>query len=168
MKALSLVTTLLALGLIAPAHVAYAFDMNELIEAAKDGNGTYVETHSSASTGGQTARSGEQVITGEAHASSHTEINAGPDGGEVTVKIETRENGETTTKEFTQKIPKGEGVHVEATAESKDGETNAEVKVNGDAVEAEAKHTATTSVVGFFTETIPSFFKKVVGFFTGF
>jgi hypothetical protein len=167
MKAFSLVTTLLALGLIVPAHAAYAFDLDTMIEAAKDGNGTYVETHSSASTGGQTASGGENVQTGDAHASSYTEINAGENGGQVKVKVETTENGETETKEYTQEIPKGEGVKVEATAEAKDGESSSEVKVNGEVLEATNSPVAATTsvVVDFFTDTIPDLFKKVVGFF---
>lgn len=167
MKIFSLVSTLIALGLIAPAHAVYAFDLDSMIEAAKGGNGTYVETHSSVSTGGQTSHGGENVQTGDASVSSHTEIHAGEDGGTVKVKIETTENGETKTKEFMHDIPKGEGVKVEANAESTDGEASSEVKVNDEVLEVKSEtHSATTSaVVGFFTETIPGLFKKVVGFF---
>ncbi len=169
MKILSLITTLLTIGSLMPT-AAYALDIDALIDAAKEGNGTYVETHSSVSTGGQTVKSGESVQTADAHASSYTEINAGSDGGTVTVEIETSENGETSTKEYTQAIPKGEGVHVEANAESKGGESNAEVKVNGEVVEGET-HTASASsafnekVTLLFTEKIPNLFKKVFSLF---
>lgn len=165
MKTFSLVSTLIALGIIVPVHAAYAFDLESMIEAAKNGNGTYVETHSSASTGGQTAGSGETVQTGDVSASSYTEINANNEGGQVKVKIETSENGETKTAEFTQEIPKDEGVKVEATAESVEGASKSEVKVNDQVVETKTETHATTSVVvDFFTETIPDLFKKVVGF----
>lgn len=169
MKTFSLVSTFLALGLIVPAHAAYAFDLDSIVEAAKE-NGMYVETHSSVLTGGQTAKSGESVQTGDARASSYMEIRADNDGGEVKVKVETTQNGETQAQEYTAPIPKGVGVTVEASAEANDGESNAEVKVNGEVVEtseaAESPVADTTSVVvDFFTETIPSLFKKVVGFF---
>lgn len=166
MKTFSLVTTLLALGIAVPAHAAYALDLDALIEAAKNGNGTYVETHSSASTGGHNASSGETVQTGDVSASSYTEINANNEGGQVTVIVETSENGETKTSEYTEDIPKGGGVKVEAKAESVDGASHAEVKVNDEVVDVHTEtHSVTTSlVVDFFTETIPDLFKKVVGF----
>lgn len=168
MQVFSLVTTLIALGLLVPAHTAFAFDMDALIEAAKNGNGTYVETHSSASTGGQSASGGETTTTGEARASSYTKINANNDGGTVQVKIDASSDGKTKTTEYTEEIPKGEDVKVKATAESKDGEASGEVKVNGEVVEAEEameSHATTSLVVDFFIETIPDLFKKVVGFF---
>lgn len=172
MKIFSLVSTLVALGLLAPAHAAYALDMDALIEAAKNGDGTYVETHSSVSTGGQTAKGGESVQTNDASASSYTEIISGEDGGEVKVKIETSENGETETKEFTAPIPKGEGVSVEVNAESKDGEASAEVKVDGEVVETDSNESQTasaavsTKISLLFTEKIPSFLKKIFSFFS--
>jgi hypothetical protein len=162
---------LIAVGIVAPAGAAYAFDLDAMIEAAKNGNGTYVETHSSASTGGQTAKSGESVQTGDAGASSYTEIHANGEGGTVKVNVETTENGTTNTKEYTQQIPKGEGVKVEANAESKDGESDAEVNVNGEVVDSEIQ--TASALVAFnekisllFTEKIPSFFKKLFSFFT--
>jgi len=168
----SLITTLLTIGVLAPIGAAYALDIDEMIEAAKNGNGTYVETHSSVSTGGQTAKGGENVQTGDAHASSYTEIRADNNGGEVKVKIETSENGETKTKEFTQEIPKG-GVKVEANAESKDGKSSAEVKVNGEVVEADSNVSQAASVSAavsakislLFTEKIPNLFKRMLGIF---
>lgn len=159
-------TTLIALGLLVPAHTAFAFDLGAMIEAAKNGNGTYVETHSSASTGGQTARSGESIQTRDVSASSYTSINANNEGGEVHVKVEATENDETKTTEYTEDIPKGEGVKVEATAVAADGEATSEVIVYDEVVEQATESHATTSVVvDFFTETIPDVFKKVLGFF---
>jgi hypothetical protein len=171
MKTFSLVTTLLTLGLIAPAHAAYALDMDALIEAAKNGDGTYVETHSSVSTGGQTARGGENVQTGDASASSYTEINAGNDGGTVKVKVETSENGKTQTKEYSQDIGAGDSANVQVNAESKDGESNVEVNVDGEVVESDSQTASVAASVGakvslLFTEKIPSFFKKLFGFFS--
>lgn len=170
MQIFSLVSALVAVGLIAPVGAAYAFSIDDMIEAAKNGNGTYVETHSSVSTGGQTVRGGTSVQTGDASASSYTEIISGEDGGEVKVKIETSENGETNTKEFTAPIPKGEGVTVEANAESVDGESNAEVKVDGEVVGSNESQMASAAVGAkislLFTEKIPSFFKKLFSFFT--
>ena len=171
MKFLSLVSALLAIGMITPAGTAYAFSFDELVEAAKNGNGTYVESHSSVSTGGETVHSGESVQTGDAHASSYTEINAGPDGGEVKVKIETSENGETKSQEYSQQIPKGEGVNVEASATSENGESNTEVKVNGEVVETEsqtASAAVSTRISLLFTEKIPSYFKKFLNLFAFF
>lgn len=166
MQAFSLVTTLIALGLLVPAHTAFAFDLDAMIEAAKAGNGTYVETHSSASTGGQTARSGENIQTGDVSASSYTSINANNEGGQAQVQVETTQNGETKTTEYSEDIPKGEGVQVEVKAEAKNSEATSEVLVNNEVVEQATKAHATTSVVvDFFTETVPDIFKKVVGFF---
>lgn len=167
MKTVPLVSTLIALGVVIPAHATYALDMDELVQAAMDGNGTYVETHASASSGGQTSQGGT-MQTSDVSASSYSEIITGTEGGEVNVKVETSENGETLAKEFTQEIPAGEGVKVQATAESTDGEAAIEVKVNDEVVETGAAATAaatTSAVADFFTETIPGFFKKVVGFF---
>lgn len=158
---------MLALGLMAPG-ATYALSIGDIIEAAKNGNGTYVETNASVSTGGQTAGSGESVQTGDAHASSYTEINAGPDGGEVKIKIETTKNGETTTEEYSQPIEKGEGVKVEANASVNDGESESEVKVNGDVVEPaplEAKGSLIGEISLLFTEKIPNLFKKVFSLF---
>lgn len=171
MKFFSLISTLITIGLVVPAGNAYAFlDMDEMIEAAKNGNGTYVETHSSVSTGGQTAKSGETVTTGDAHASSYTEIRADNNGGEVKVKMETTENGETKTTEYTKPIEKGENVKVEANAESKDGESSAEVKVNDAIVEPESSESHASARVSakvslLFTEKIPHFVKKFFSLF---
>jgi hypothetical protein len=173
----SLITTLITIGLLAPAGASYAFSIQEMIEAAKGGNGTYVESHSSVSTGGQTVKNGETVITGDSSASSHVEtrINAGNNGGEVSVKVETSENGKTETKEFTQPIKEG-GVKVEANAEIKNGEYKAEVKVNDEPVEASQSSKAGAQVASvspvtseskvslLFTTRIPDFFKKLFGF----
>jgi len=171
MKTFSLVTTLLALGLIAPAGSAYALDLDAIIEAAKE-NGTYVETHSSASTGGQTVRGGESIKTNDASASSHTEINAGSNGGSVKVKIETSKNGETQTKEYSQEIPAG-GVKVEANATADDGGSSAEVKVDGKVVEGESQTASAGAAFNakvslLFSEKIPRFVKKFLNLFAWF
>ena len=169
----SLITTLLTIGIIVPG-ATYAFSMDDIIEAAKAGNGTYVETHSSVSTGGQTATGGENVQTGDANASSYTEINAGPDGGEVKIKIETGANGETKTQEFTQPIEKGEGIKVEANASIKDGDSESEVKVNDEEVASNSNNSQTASasvaisskISLLITQKIPLFFKKIFSFFS--
>lgn len=164
----SLITTLLTIGLVAPVG-AYAFDMDAIIEAAKNGNGTYVETNSSVSTGGQRAGSGESVQTGDAHASSHTEIHANDDGGEVKVKIETSKNGETKTEEYSQPIEKGKGVDVRVNASVTDDESKTEVTVDGDKKETNESHTSSATAafettISFFSEKIPNVFKRVFSF----
>jgi hypothetical protein len=175
MKFFSLVTTLLTLGLLAPAGAAYAFvDIDSIIEAAKAGNGTYVESHSSASTGGQTAANGQSVTTGDVSASSHTEtrINAGNNGGSVQVKVETSKNGETKTEEYSNPIEKGESVKVEVSARATDEESSAEIKVNGEGVDANEETTTTedesvtfeSKVKLLFSTSIPNVFKKAVSF----
>jgi len=178
----SLITTLLAFGLIWPA-ATYAFTIEELIEAAKAGNGTYVESHSSVSTGGQTARSGETVVTGDSSASSHVEtrINSNNEGGTIDIKIETSKNGEVKTTEYSKQIEKDKSVRIDANAEVTDTDSKVQIEIDGEAVESEttektaetpAENNVASVIIAseskfslLFTEKIPSAFKKVLSFF---
>lgn len=154
----------------------YAMSVEEMIEAAREGYGTVVESHSSASTGGQRASSGESVTTGDVSASSHTEtyINANGSGGEVKVKTETTKNGVTETNEYSKKIEPGAGANVKANARATDKETSSEVNIDGKIMEAVATTNpaqaqlatnVTADIGAFFTTSVPSFFKKVFSFF---
>lgn len=173
----SLITTLIALGLIAP-HATYAMSIHEIIENAKAGSGIYVESHSSASTGGQTAAAGQTVTTGDASASSHVEIRSDTSGGSVKVNVSTSGNGTTTVQEYTQPIEAGIGAKVEVNASSKNGESKTEVKVNDTTIEPTQKTAAATTsapvptpivsqskFVTFFSVKIPGIFKQLFSFF---
>lgn len=136
----SLITTLLTIGILAPVGTAYAFvDVDALIEKAKQGQGTYVESNSSVSTGGQTARSGETVTTGDVSASSHTEtvIKADGSGSSVHVETSTTENGVTKKQTLSKDFAPEETVHVNANASSENGQATSEIKVNDTVIEAD-------------------------------
>ena len=182
MTLFSLVTTLLAFGLLAPTGTVYADHwIDGIIESAKAGYGTVIiENNSSVSTGGQTAASGQTVTTGDVSASSHTEtrINANDSGGSVQVNIQKTVNGETVKESYEQEIAPNEPVHVEvnAKATSVRGETTSEtsVELNGEAQQPQAEthenapEDAGFEIATFFTASVPNFFKKVVGFFWSF
>jgi hypothetical protein len=180
MTLFSLITTLVAFGLLAPSGTVYADHwIDEMIESAKAGNGTVVESHSSASTGGQTAASGQTVTTGDASASSHTEtrINTNGSGGTVEVKIQKTVNGETVKEEYTKTVEPNEPVRVEVNAEarSEDGieKATSSVNVNGEtqSPQSETKTTgadAAFEISTFFTASVPNFFKRIASFFWDF
>ncbi len=161
------------LTIIASPFTTQAFSVEEIIESARAGNGTVVESHSSASTGGQTAASGQSVTTSDSSASSHTEtrINTNGNGGTVEVKVEKTENGVTTKEEYSKPIAPNEPVHVDvnvaASSDEKSAETN--VLVNEEAQASEDSSTAAKSEIStFFTASVPGFFKKVFSFFVWF
>lgn len=180
MTLFSLITTLLAFGLIAPSGTVYADHwIDEMIESARAGNGTVVESHSSVSTGGQTAASGQTITTGDASASSHTEtrINANGSGGIVEVMIEKTVNGETVKEEYQKEVKPGEPVHVEVSSEasSEGGIENAEssVKVNSETQKPQEHEESADGGVGFeiktfLTASVPNFFKRMASFFWDF
>lgn len=168
-------------------HAAIADWLDELVENAEQGGGTVIiENHSSVSTGGQVAGSGQAVVTdGDVSSSSHVEtyINAGSNGGSAQVKVETSKNGVTETKEYSQEVGKGEPVHINVSAKATNAE-EAKVEVRG--WDAEKKETvalepATTSTTETKTsariviqerlesalKSVPGFFKKVFGFLWG-
>lgn len=160
-------------ALVVPA-VSLAFSVEDMVEAARAGHGTVVETHSSANTGGQTAASGQSMTTGDVSASSHSEtrINANGSGGTVEVKVEKSENGVNTKEEYTKKVEPNEAVYVNVNVESSSTEDSSEtkVKVNGETQtpESETHADAGFEITTFFTASVPNFFKKVVGFFSWF
>jgi hypothetical protein len=187
----SLVTTLITIGLLSPlatyAAGDSAFDnyVQHMKDAAAEGNGIVVETHASASSGGQTASAGQAVTDGDVSASSHVEtnINSNDDGGTVQVHVETSENGETETKDYTDEIQPGEPVKVQVSAHADSEGIKVETKVKAESAIAEAEadtassseEAAATSDVHADAETgiekvimaVPNFFKKVLGFLFG-
>lgn len=141
----------------------------------------YNETSASASSGGQSAAAGQSVESGDVSSSSHVEtyINAGNEGGTVQVKVETSQNGETETQEYTEEIEPGKPVRVDVSAKSDSDGSNVEMRVNGESTEGEdvasstdeskeinalARVTALAKVEHALS-SIPSFFKKVFNFF---
>jgi hypothetical protein len=174
MKSNSLIAFVAFLGLIGPSAI-YALSVEEIVNTARAGHGTVVESHSSASTGGQHAAAGESVTTGDVSASSHTEtrINANGNGGTVEVKIEKTENGETTKEEYSKKVEPNEPIRVNVGVEaSSDEEGKTNVEVNGEAQdpnhESHAESGAGFEIKTFFTASVPNFFKKIAGFFSWF
>ncbi len=156
------------LAMFAIPASTFAFSVEEIIETANAGNGTVVETHSSASTGGQTAGSGETITTGDSSVSSHTrtEINTNDSGGTVEVKVEKTVNGETETKEYTEKIPAGAPVHVNVDAHASSDEPATTSEETQDDIEVHIETAGEKP--NFFTDTVPLFFHKVVSFFLWF
>lgn len=160
------------LALLALPAATYAFSVEDIIESAQAGNGTVVETHSSANTGGQTAQSGETVTTNDVSVSSHTQtsINAGGSGGTVEVKVEKTVNGVTETKEYAEDIPAGSPVNVKVDAHATtDTSEDTDIESPNDVeVQIVTSAEAESDAPNFFTDTVPHFFKKVVSFFLWF
>ncbi|OGG60152.1 hypothetical protein A2765_01115 [Candidatus Kaiserbacteria bacterium RIFCSPHIGHO2_01_FULL_56_24] len=189
----SLVTTLLAIGMISPfvtyAAVDSGFDnyVQHIKEAAEAGNGIVVETHSSASSGGQTASAGQAVTDGDVSASSHVEtnINSNNGGGSVQVHVETSQNGKTETKDYQTTIKPGEPVKVNVSAHADSEGSEVVTKVNGESAVSENGDVASSSdeevgaasinnvevgaESGFEKALmmVPNFFKKIFSFFWG-
>jgi hypothetical protein len=173
MKALAIS---LFLAIVIPSG-AHALDVERMIEAAREGNGTVVESHVSANSGGQTAASGQTVATGDVSASSHAEthINADGSGGTVQVNVEKTENGVTTKESYEKQVGPDEPVSVQVSVEASGGEDSAatSVEVNGQAQApaneaSSAKAGAGFHIVTFFTASVPNFFKKMASLFTWF
>lgn len=158
-----------AFVVLTAAAPAYALTAEEVVQMAREGNGTVVETHSSASTGGQTAGSGETITTGDSSVSSQTKtiINAGDSGGTVDVKVEKTVNGVTETKEYTEKIPAGAPVNVKVDAHASSAEPATTTAESDNHIDVQISTEAETEP-NFFTDTIPLFLRKVVSFFLWF
>ena len=107
---------MLVIAFVAPCTLFADSWVDGIISAAQNGNGTVVESHSSASvsTGGQTAAAGESVSSDDVSASSHieTHINASDSGGTIKVKVQTSENGDVHTEEYSKDLAPGESVQV--------------------------------------------------------
>jgi len=175
------ITTTLLTGIILLPAFALAMDPFDRyveendIEISNESS-IYNETSASASSGGQTAAAGQTMTDGDVSASSHVEtrINAGSEGGEVYVKTETTENGETTTEEYTENLEAGKPVKVNVSAKATTEGSEVETKVNGETVEGD-ETSATAATVEFEFDSgiekalraVPNFFKKVFGFFWG-
>ena len=173
----SLFVSALVVAFLAPAAASASW-VDEMMEEVKaqlpHGGGVYTETHSTVSTGGQHAASGQTITTSNSSASSYVEtrINADSKGGDIKVKIEQSENENVTTEEYTKKIEPGMGARVEVSATSKSGESKTEVFVDGE--EATPQSTSLASTSGFisseskirtlFSVQVPRFFKKMFSF----
>lgn len=153
--------------------------VDELVRKAADGGGTVIiENHSSVSTGGQTAGSGERVVTdGDVSASSRSEtyINMGSEGGSARVHVETSRNGETETRTYEKEVAADEsmrldistrvddnGTEVKATAEDESG--NEEELAASSSTDSDQE---STFIDGFerAMSAVPAFFSRVFGFF---
>lgn len=112
MTRLLFVSTLSAI--LSPAVVFGALDaswIQGVVQRAQEGSGeVIIQQSSSVSTGGQTAGSGESVVTDSASASSkiETHIESTSESGEVRIKIETEKNGVTQTQEYEKVLAPGE------------------------------------------------------------
>ena len=160
----SLITTMLAIGVLVPASSVYAMSVDEMIDNAKAGNGISVESHASASTGGQTAAAGQSVLTGDSSASSNieTHIKDGNAGGSVHVKVETTQNGTTTTEEYSKDLAPGEGVHVEVGTSSARGTASSTA---GTSTVPHASSTIAVHTKTFFSlKKLPDFFRRIFAF----
>lgn len=179
--------TILLIALLFPAFAsaqdpfdAYVQTMIEQAqEAAAEGNGTVIiENHSSVSTGGQTAAAGQSVTDGDVSASSHVEtyISTNDDGGTVQIKVETSENGETETHEYTEDIEPGEPVNVNVSAHADPDGADVQMSMGGESVDMEDIDTedaedpngvriTVAATVEHALDSIPEFFKKVFSFF---
>lgn len=174
-------TVIIAAGVLLPGFIAaedFESYMNRMIENAKQGGGTVIiENHSSVSTGGQVAGAGEAVVTdGDVSASSHTEtrINAGGSGGEVYVKTETSQNGETKTEEYTKSVAPGEPIEVNVSARATNETMESTTEIQGEMMqgatsttdsdmEKERGVTVTTRFEAAI-EAVPGFIKKIFVF----
>jgi len=174
----NLLSALLVIGFAVPG-AANAEWIDEIIQSAQAGNGIYVETHSSASSGGQTVQGGQTVTTGPSSASSYVEshINANNSGGTVEVKVETTHDGVTETKEYADDIASGEAVNVNVSAKVdaegsaiesnvplKEENHNSILEDGGAEIDSEAE---TEGGIGKVLEAVPNFFKKVFDFLWG-
>src|SRR3989344_7569306 len=166
---------LLTASILLPGFVAaedFESYVHRMIQNAKDGGGTMIiENHSSVSTGGQVAGAGQTVTDGDVSASSHVEtrINAGNEGGTVQVKVETTRNGETEKKEeYTKEIEPGKPVEVNVSAEADRDGSAIDTEISGEFVADDAgTEIAIMSRVETAFKAVPSFLKKVLGFFWG-
>lgn len=173
-------TTIAIMGILLPGFALatqnpFEIFVGKMIEEAKE-NGAVVnvESHSSVSTGGQVAGAGQSVTDGDVSASSHTEthINAGNEGGTVQIHVETTKNGETEKEEYTKEIEPGKPVNVNVSAKVDSEDSETEAVIDGEVVSDDSASTSEGEVammarVETAFKTVPSFFKKVLGFFFG-
>lgn len=154
----------------------FASYVHRMIQNAKDGGGTVIiENHSSASTGGQVAGAGQTVTDGDVSASSHVEtrINAGNDGGTVYVKTETMKNGETQKEEYTKTVKPGTPVEVNVSAKVTPDSAEMETEIQGETMDSltdagsDDEEIAIIARVETAFRAVPTFFKKILGFFWG-
>ena len=124
-------------------------------------------TSATASTGGNSVGSGGSVTTGNASASSHSEVHSS--GGKTTVDIEVSAdtNGEKKSQSVHKELEGGRGVSVEVNASTKGGTSKTQVTVNGEIVEAASTSKATSTSDSDYEEGntsegfVLTFFKSV-------
>ncbi len=184
MNLTSLVTMLIATGLVVP-HATLAATSNS-IQVSVQGGTVITESHSSASSGGQTVTSGGNVSTGDSSASSRVETNisSGSDGGTLDVTFESTENGVTQKESYAKEFAPGEKIQVvvgagtstkakssspaqsEALAQKKTATTSTVTVAGSTTVVASAtvSRTARSLTHTLFSEKIPTLFKKVFAF----
>lgn len=133
-----------------------------IVSAAQEGNGTVIiENHSSVSTGGQTAASGQSVSTGDSSASSRVEtrINAGESGGRVDVKVETESDGIKNTESYSKELNAGERVDIRVATS-----TGARIE-SGVAASSSATSSLVSKISSKLSIKIPEFVRKMFSFF---
>ncbi len=176
----------LAVVLMAPEFVHAQSWVDELVreaaQAAEGRGGTVIiENHSSVSTGGKVAGSGESVVTdGDVSASSRSEthINIGANGGEAKVKIETSRNGETETREYEKKVEAGDPLRLDVSARTDENGSVVEVITENasgtkEVVEESGAPTDSPESSVFMDrfeqalKSVPTFFSRVFGFLWG-
>lgn len=91
------------------------------------------KTSSSVSTGGNEVDSGGTVVTGNASASSKSEITSGSNGGTVHIETSTEVNGEKQTQVVEKTLRANEPISVEVHSKSVSGKRpETSITVNGE------------------------------------
>jgi hypothetical protein len=105
-------------------------------------------TTSTASTGGNSVGSGGAVVTGDASASSKSEVTSGGDGADVHIETSTTVNGETKTQTIEKTLKASEPVKVEVHSKSVSGQkSETSIKINSEEVVATGVATVTAETV---------------------
>jgi microcystin-dependent protein len=105
-------------------------------------------TTSSASTGGNSVGSGGAVVTGDASASSKSEVTSGGDGADVRIETSTTVNGETKTQTIEKTLKAGEPVSVEVNSKALSGQKpEASIKINSEKIGATGVATVTAETI---------------------
>ncbi len=106
------------------------------------------DTHSSASSGGNSVDHGHAIITGDASASSKSEVSSHGEGTDVHIETSTTVNGETKTQTIEKKLKAGEPVSVEVNSKAVSGKkAETSVKVNNEELAATSAATVTAETV---------------------
>lgn len=110
-------------------------------------------TSSSASTGGNEVGEGGTVVTGNASASSKSEVKSGSDGTNVHIETSTEVNGQTETNVVDKTLKANEPVSVEVNSKAVSGKKpETSIHVNG---EEEASSAVASVTEATITRTEP-------------